>query len=60
MFNRLDEQCRKHLGKSCDELLAEAEAVMKKAWAEVTSCQLVFMDGPASGEQPAAEGGESP
>ena len=60
MFNRLDEQCRKHLGKSCDELLAEAEDVMKKAWAEVTSCQLVFMDGTASGEQPAAEGGESP
>ena len=60
MFNRLDEQCRKHLGKSCDELLAEAEAVMKKAWAEVTSCQLVFMNGTTSGEQPAAEGGESP
>ncbi len=45
MFNCLDEQCRKHLGKSCDELLTEAEARMKKVWAEDSSCQLMFMDG---------------
>lgn len=55
MFNRLDEQCRKHLGKSCDELLEEAEAQMKKAWAEDTSCQLMFVDGTDSGEQTARE-----
>ena len=28
IFDWLDEQCRKHLGKSCEELLAEAEAEM--------------------------------
>jgi len=60
MFNRLDEQCRKHLGKSCDELLAEAEAEMKRAWAEDTSCQLMFINGADNGEQGAAEGGDSP
>ena len=30
IFNRLDEQCREHLGKGCEELLAEAEAEMKE------------------------------
>lgn len=30
MYNRLDEQCRKYLGKSCEELLAEAGEEMAK------------------------------
>ena len=30
VYRRLDEQCRKHLGKGCEELLSEAEAIMKE------------------------------
>ena len=30
VYNRLDEQCREYLGKSCEELLAEAGAKMKE------------------------------
>lgn len=29
VFNRLDEQCRKYLGKGCEELLAEARKEME-------------------------------
>lgn len=32
LYNRLDEQCRKHLGKSCEELLMEASAEMHRRW----------------------------
>ena len=30
LYNRLDEQCRKYLGKSCEELLAEARKAMEE------------------------------
>ena len=30
LYNRLDEQCRKYLGKSCEDLLAEARKEMKE------------------------------
>ncbi len=30
VYNRLDEQCRKYLGKSCEELLKEAEKAMEE------------------------------
>ena len=30
MYNRLDEQCRQHLGKSCADLLAEAKRRMEE------------------------------
>lgn len=30
IYNRLDEQCRKHLGQSCEELLAEARKRMEE------------------------------
>ena len=30
VYNRLDEQCRKYEGKSCEELLAEAEKRMRE------------------------------
>ena len=29
LYNRLDEQCRKYLGKSCEDLLAEARKAME-------------------------------
>lgn len=32
MYSRLDEQCRKHLGKSCEELLMDARAEMHRRW----------------------------
>ena len=28
VYNRLDEQCRKHLGKSCEDLLRESDELM--------------------------------
>lgn len=31
VFNRLDEQCRRHLGKSCEELLQEARSEMHRS-----------------------------
>lgn len=30
IYNRLDEQCRKYEGKSCEELLAEAKKRMEE------------------------------
>ena len=30
LYNRLDEQCRKYLGKSCEELLAEARRELEE------------------------------
>lgn len=30
LYNRLDEQCRKYLGKSCEELLAEARKELEE------------------------------
>ncbi len=30
IYNRLDEECRKHLGQSCEELLAEARKRMEE------------------------------
>ena len=30
IYNRLDEECRKHLGQSCEELLAEAQKRMEE------------------------------
>jgi hypothetical protein len=30
IYNRLDEQCRKYEGKSCEELLAEARKQMEE------------------------------
>jgi hypothetical protein len=37
VFNRLDEQCRQHLGKSCEELLQEARAELHDAPQEQTT-----------------------
>ena len=34
VFNRLDEQCREHLGKSCEELLQEARAKSQEVSAD--------------------------
>lgn len=55
VYNRLDEQCREHLGKSCEELLQEARCEMNSAGVRRTAARPHAHDGTSDAHDETSE-----